>query len=151
MPLSSKKQYLQLGAPAEHAYGQLSPYCMQPMVLWPERGNFSIFFFLVQFISLFFFLSVSHVEYIALSLDAQAVLALPNQPEQWLWLLSQSVWIHVNTPHPSLPSSITKYVTILLFLVHQKSSLWAGLSAASAKSLAKALLTTGGGSRAQWF
>lgn len=149
MPLSSKKQYLQLRAPAEHAYGQLSPYCMQPMVLWPERGNFSNFFFLVPFISLFFFLSVSHVEYIALSLDAQAVLALPNQPEQWL--LCQSVWIHMNTPHPSLPSSITKHVTIFLFFVHQKSSLWAGLSAASAKSLAKALLTTGGGSRAQWF
>lgn len=91
------------------------------------------------------------MEYIALSLDARAILALPNQPEQWLWLLCQSVWIHMNTPHPSLPSSITKYVTIFLCIVHQKNSLWAQPSAASAKSLAKALLTTGGESRARGF
>lgn len=91
------------------------------------------------------------MEYIALSLDARAILALPNQPEQWLWLLCQSVWIHMNTPHPSLPSSITKYVTIFLYIVHQKNSLWAQPSAASAKSLAKALLTTGGKSRACGF
>lgn len=60
MPLSSKKQYLQLGAPAEHAEGQLSPGRIEPMLLWPGRGNFSFrvfFFFFFSLVYFFIFLS----------------------------------------------------------------------------------------------